>query len=79
MLIVSKIPYNPHAGVEMYKQMLAGGQPADLRRVLLAKWLYVHGFITEDTFPSSPGRVFVPRHLHDASMKDMSPGMEIQP
>jgi hypothetical protein len=60
---VTDIAVEPLAGAEVYKQMndpLRAG-PGDAHRVLLAKWLYVHNFITGDTFPAA--EPFVPTNL----------------
>ena len=53
-----------------YKIIKQGGRPEDVRRVLLAKWLYVHGFITQHAFPPAPGEVFLPRNLIETDEED---------
>ena len=62
---LTDVAIEPLVGLEMYKLMKAGGRPEDVRRVLLAKWLYVHGFITQHAFPPGPGEVYVPRSLQE--------------
>ena len=50
------------AGTEAHQAMKASDDPLIQRRVLVAKWLYTQGFLTDD-FPARER--FVPHHLAD--------------
>ena len=62
---VTDIAVEPLVGLEMYRQMtnpdIASAE--EKHRVLLAKWLYVHNFMTADCFPAV--EVFVPVNLQE--------------
>ena len=65
------IAIEPVVGIEMYKQMRdpeRGASEWDLRRVLLAKLLYVHGFMTQETFPAET--TFIPTNLAEEDEED---------
>ena len=63
---VTDIAIEPVVGIEMYRQMRdpITASSWDTRRILLAKWLYVHGFMTEDSFPVKTA--FIPQNLVEA-------------
>ena len=52
-------------GEFVYSELLnaARDDPATQRRILLAKWMYIHGLLNCDHFPSS--QRFVPVHMED--------------
>ena len=63
---VTDVAIEPVVGIEMYKKMSnpeRGATKWELRRVLLAKWLYVHGFMTSESFPSL--HEYVPAKFHE--------------
>jgi hypothetical protein len=68
---VTDVAVEPLVGIEMYKQMRCrdrGATEWDLRRVLLAKWLYVHGFMTEEAFP--PLNTYLPANMAEGDGED---------
>ena len=55
------IALEPLCGAEMLKIMVASDDAEVQHRILIAQWLYVHGFMTMETFPATS--IFVPQHL----------------
>lgn len=55
------IALEPLCGAEMLKIMVASDDAEAQHRILIAQWLYVHGFMTMETFPASSR--FIPQHL----------------
>ena len=60
---ITDVAIEPIVGVEMYRQLTDPtiSSAEEKRRVLLAKWLYVHNFVTGDAFPVT--ETFTPVHL----------------
>lgn len=50
------------AGVELYQVLKTSGDPSTQRKILVTKWMYVHGFLNKD-FPLT--EKYIPDHLAD--------------
>ena len=55
------------AGQDAYRNMKASTDPETQRRVLIAKWMYVHGLLN-DQFP--PVKRYVPAHMQQKLDED---------
>ena len=55
-------------GLEMFQIMKRESNPEFQRKMLLAKWMYVNGFL-DDVFPSTER--FIPGHVAERGIEDM--------